>query len=266
MTTASFKTANEAWLGMLRDVNQYGHKVQPRGIPCTELVGYQSSMMMRYPIVTVPERKLGYKFQAAEAAWILSGDNRVQTIAPYSKHIASFSDDGVRFFGAYGPKIIDQLAFVAKTLAEDPDSRQAVINIWRESPGKTKDVPCTISVQFIIRDGKLHCLDTMRSSDAWLGWPYDVFNFTMLSAYVLLYLRKAHGVSYELGYLRLTAGSQHIYDRNSEDVAKVLKSVDPFKAYTPFSPLSWFDDPEDLVQFLWKSADSEGSLNSFMRG
>ena len=257
------KSADAAWFHLLQDVTLNGQDVAPRGIECREVLGYQSRIDMNYPVLTVGSRNLGRKFQAAEAAWILSGDNRVETIHPYSKAISKFSDDGVRFFGAYGPKIADQIAYVAQSIADDPDTRQAVINIWRENPRKTKDVPCTISVQFMVRNGKLYCLDTMRSSDAWLGWPYDIFNFTMLTVYLALYLRQAHGITYELGELTLTAGSQHIYGTNIDAVKDILESdyASDTVDIKPVDYLSVFSEPGDLVSWLWDRAEDGNLIN-----
>jgi thymidylate synthase len=124
-------TTNMQWQRLLHDVMNYGHQSSPRGQKTMELLGYKSMIDMTQPVITIKERKLGYKFMAAEAAWIMSGDNRVSTIAPYSKAISNFSDDGILFFGAYGPRIRDQLGHVVKALSEDNDSRQAVITIWR---------------------------------------------------------------------------------------------------------------------------------------
>ncbi len=256
--------ANLTWRNLVSDIVKYGSRTSPRGMPVLEMMGYQTKIWMKYPIVTMIERKLGYKFLAAEAAWILSGDNRVASITPFSKDIANFSDDGFRFFGAYGPKIMDQISSVAKALVKDPSSRQAVINIWRENPPETKDVPCTISVQWLIRDGHLHCFDTMRSSDAWLGWPYDIFNFTMLSGYLALMLRR-FGIDIELGVLTLTAGSQHLYERNLESVKEVLASQVTPPGYGGFRPLEWFESPEELPMFLWSAANNQGALEEFRK-
>ena len=71
---------------------------------------------------------------AAEALWILSGDNKVETIAPYNKNIKQFSDDGIIFQGAYGPRIISQLDYVIESLRKDRESRQAVLTIWNPNP------------------------------------------------------------------------------------------------------------------------------------
>lgn len=255
-------TANQAWVSLASDIVKYGNKTAPRGLPCLEMMGYQSKVNMAYPILTLPFRKIGYRFMAAEAAWILSGSNKVDDIAPFSKDIPKFSDDGVRFFGSYGPKIVDQLAGVARALVEDPSSRQAVINIWRENPPKTKDAPCTISVQWLIRDGVLYCFDTMRSSDAYLGWPYDIFNFTMLSGYLALYLRRL-GLNVRLGNITLTAGSQHLYESNLEKV-KIILADDMFpETYRPFDPMDWFSEPDDLVDWLWGHAKGGGIVEGF---
>lgn len=257
--------ADQVWLQLIDKINRYGNLYSPRGQETYEIIGQQTIVDMRHPIVTIPERKIGHRFMAAEAAWILSGDDRVSTISPYSRNISQFSDDGETFFGAYGPKIKDQLFYIANTLSADPDSRQAVINIWRENPGVTKDVPCSLSVQFLIRDNRLHCQYTMRSSDAWLGWVYDVFNFTMLSAVVLLMLGDRFP-QLELWSLTLTAGSQHLYERDREGISRVLCGTMVPEPYVQFNPRAQFKDAEDLIKTLWYAADTIGALKLAQQG
>lgn len=211
-------TAASAWIQLVRHIITHGTSVSPRGQKVIEVLGVQTAFDMKWPVVNVAERmdKIEcYRFMAAEAFWILTGSDKVDGIAPYAPSISQFSDNGHSFFGAYGPKIRAQIDYVVNMLAEDRDTRQAVINIWRENPPKSKDIPCTLSVQFFIRGGMIHCVDTMRSSDVWLGWVYDVFNFSCLSALIALELRE-RGISLELGTLYFTAGSQHLYDRNYE--------------------------------------------------
>lgn len=209
---------NRAWQRLLLQILAHGKTVAPRGQETRELLANRITFDAARPVITVAERKLGYRFLCAEAAWIMDGQNRVETIAPYSREISRFSDDGVIFYGAYGPKIRDQLDYVVNTLASDASSRQAVISIWRENPPQTRDVPCTVSLQFIRRDMGLHCIASMRSSDAWLGVPYDGFNFSMLTLGLLLELRAAtpgwHDVG--LGTTTLLLGSSHLYARNFE--------------------------------------------------
>lgn len=218
---------DSVWIDLITKIMGTGFEVHPRGMPTMELLANTTVVDMGDPILTVPERELGYRFLAAEAHWILSGDNRVETIAPYSKQISRFSDDGVRFFGAYGPKVMEQMSYVVRTLGEDNESRQAVMTIWRERPGPTKDVPCSIALQFMIRNGKLNCHATMRSSDAWLGWVYDVFNFSMISWAVLLELKQwglRDYVDLEIGKLYLTAASQHLYKAQWDKCEDIIDS------------------------------------------
>lgn len=252
---------SNAWLTMLGRLSSKQPSASPRGMKTKEILNGHTISSMINPVVRIPERKLSYRFMAAEAAWILSGKNDVESISKYNKHIAKFSDDGVSFFGAYGPKVKNQIEYVIKKLAEDTDSRQAVINIWRENPPKTKDVPCTISLQFIIRDGILRCIDTMRSSDIWLGWPYDVFNMSCISNYIKLRLKQDHNINVTLGTLCLNAGSQHLYENNFENAEKVLTEYpkDKIDICLDFQTMGIFTikDPEEFVERLWEIADSK---------
>lgn len=250
--------ATEAWVRLLTTVLLTGKIVKPRGKITKEILGCQTVISMANPVVLVSKRKLGYHFMAAEAAWIMSGDNRVSTIAPYSKEISKFSDDGERFFGAYGPKIIDQISYVVQTLSNDPDSRQAVITIWRPNPPKTKDVPCTISAQWIIRDKKLHCVMNMRSSDVWLGVPYDWFNFSMISLGILVMLNRRLDLNglYDLGNLYFNAASQHLYEENFERAESIIYGP---VTWPIIRPVDWSDfvGYESVVEHLKNAANGQ---------
>lgn len=244
-------STNTQWIKALETVLETGKVSAPRGMPIKELMAYQTCTPMEWPVVTVKERELGYKFMAAEAAWILSGDNRVKSIRPYSKAISNFSDDGHFFHGAYGPMIRDQLHFVIDALNADKDTRQAVLTIWRPNPRPSKDIPCTVSVQFLIRDGMLHVIDTMRSSDLWLGWPYDIFNFSMLARYVICHLKQKP----ELGVIVLQAGSAHLYEQNWLPAQAIVGGKCTIED-TPTIP--WFENGDDLIDWLWEQANGNG--------
>lgn len=267
-------SATSAWLNLIDKVYNYGHETSPRGLLIKEKLACSATIDLNRPIVFEPIREIGYRFMAAEAAWIMSGDDRVSTIKDYAKHIASFSDNGEVFFGAYGPKITAQLPYVIDKLKEDQDTRQAVLTIWRESPPASKDIPCTVSVQWFIRDGKIHCIDTMRSSDLWLGWPYDIFNFSMLTHYVRLVLRQ-RGINVEPGTLTLFAGSQHIYERNFSPIERILNARTPWME-TPAQPvdepnldvtgiINSLHSPGELIDLLWLGANGNGALSLFQR-
>lgn len=240
------KNVNKVFFNTLHAILTRGLNSQPRGLPTRELLGVQTVVDMSRPVLTVPKRELGYKFLCAEAAWIMSGDNRVSTIEKFSPVIKRFSDNGYNYFGSYGPKVVDQVAYVVDCLARDQWSRQAYMNIWREQPRVTKDVPCTVGLQWMIRDGVLHCFDTMRSSDVWLGWPYDVFNMSMISLGICVLMREVHGVELGLGDLTLTAASQHIYGDTISKGKSVMTSKLEYTDGEPFSPKN-FRSWEDVV-------------------
>lgn len=252
--TLGIDSADTAWLAAVGAVLSFGDPSQPRGQETRELLGHSVNIDMGRPVLTVERRRLGYRFLAAEAAWILSGDDRVETIAPYAAKIANFSDDGQTFFGAYGPKILAQLGYVVDTLIKDPDSRQAVVNIWRENPPVSRDIPCTLSAQFMIRGGRIHAAVSMRSSDLWLGLPYDLFNFSMLATWVALEISRRGGPLYCLGTLTNFAGSRHLYERDWIAARACVAHRRPGFVYETVDTAD-FGSPDDLVEHLWALAE-----------
>lgn len=247
---------NFQWQFLLADLIDGGATVrqddrthEPRDRDTLEILGHQLVIPMTQPLITVKSRKLGYRFACAEAAAILAGDNRVSTIAPYSKAITEFSDDGFTFNGHYGVKYVEQVGWVASALKRDLATRQAVMNVWRERPIPSRDIPCTLSLQWLVRDNLLNCVATMRSSDAWLGVPYDAMVFSMMSAHLALVLRKFHGVVVELGALIWTAGSRHLYRRDLADAEVVRCDAEVAFEYEGID-LDEFDHPDELVYCL----------------
>lgn len=220
---------NFEWYQALVSVMLHGEKVAPRGIAVRELMHRTIKVDMRNPVLTIPERNLNYRFMAAEAGWILSGSDRLEDLGSQADRLRPYSDDGLTLTGAYGPRFVRQLGYVVKALNDDPDTRQATMTIWRPEAARayqdlgqvSKDVPCTVAVDFKFRDGKLSTHVFMRSSDVWLGLPYDVFTFTMMAC------RVAELLSYPvlLGDLYLTAASSHIYDRNTDDASLLITAI-----------------------------------------
>ncbi len=202
--------------------------VSPRGRPTYERLGVQ--LVLLYPdlnIVSHPVRNLNHQFAVAEWVWIALGLNDLQFLAPYNRQIRNYAEEGV-LPGAYGPPLKDQWWWVKRKLQEDPDTRQAVINLWRPRPTESKDTPCTLSLQFLLRQHQLRLIVTMRSNDAWLGLPYDLFTFTQLQRLMAAEL----GVG--VGEYIHNVGSMHLY---AEDYAKAqnLYASDLF-VETPHSP------------------------------
>lgn len=247
---------NIEWLNKCRDLLRMGSVAEPRGQRTYELPHQAVRIGMRCPVLTVPGRHLSYQFMAAEAYWILSGDNRVETIAPYNKNISKFSDDGRIFAGAYGPRIMSQIQYVLNKLIEDPMSRQAGLTIWTPNPEPSKDIPCTVAIWFQVRGGLLNCHVFMRSSDIWLGLPYDLFNFSMLAHMVCSELRKSVFHSdLEPGALYLTAASLHLYEIHREKLVQIINDG-------PYGPDTQAPTPEALFQDRHTLMQTLGELRS----
>jgi thymidylate synthase len=236
--------ATTAWIRTLDDIVNNGGYVAPRGQRTLEILQQTMAVDMMHPVVVSPSRKVSTKFLGGEAYWILTGDDTVAGIEPYNMNIAQFSDDGRVFFGAYGPKIQGQLEYVVAKLIEDRDTRQAGLNIRRENPPPTKDVPCTTTMFFNIRAGQLNMHVFMRSSDIWLGVPYDVFNFSMVAMQVLCRLNDRLGYpGYSPGTLYLTAASRHLYEKNSALANDVLACDDPRPKTLPVPQAMYTSEP-----------------------
>lgn len=224
---------------------------------CREITNYHSTVDMWTPVVTEISRKLSYRFMATEPLWMIEGRNDLTTLTSIVPRMAEFSDDGFRLQGAYGPMFVEQVRYVVDTLKADPNTRQAVMTFWRPNPRPSRDVPCTVSLQFLVRNGTINTVVTMRSSDAWLGWPYDIFTFTMLTMYVALQLPT---VIASLGQLHLNAGSQHLYERDLEKAHKLL--ADPhFRDISDIS-IHNINTPDHLCECLRNIANNSWGLMS----
>ena len=208
-----------AWFDLLQQLYNYGKPVSPRGYETRELLGVQVRVDdMTKNILVHPARNLSYRFMIAEWLWIASGRDDVASIAKYNKHIAQFSDDGIKFAGAYGPRIVPQIPWALEQL-QKPGSRQAVVQVWTPTPAPSRDVPCTLSWQLLARDGALHAVVNMRSSDVWLGLPYDFMNFSQMTSSI------AGKLGLVPGSLIFNLGSSHLYDRDNGRALAVLRDT-----------------------------------------
>ncbi len=146
-----------------------------------------------------------------ELCWYLACTNDLAFICYYIRNYSEYSD-GV---GGYGPRLfnwrgINQFDNVANILRRKPDSRQAVIQLFDGSDilGQNSDVPCTCTLQFMVRGNRLNLIAYMRSNDAYLGLPHDVFCFTMLQELMAAML------CVDLGMYRHMVGSLHLYKKD----------------------------------------------------
>jgi len=215
---------SSAWFALLKNLFDDGLPVSPRGYETRELLGVQLRVKdMTKNILVHPARALSYRFAIAEWLWIAAGRHDVETVTRYNKHIAQFSDNGTTFSGAYGTRILPQMEYLLEQLKK-PHSRQAVVSIWTPNPVPSKDIPCTLIWQLLARGGELHAIVTMRSSDIWLGLPYDMLNFSQLT----------NSVAGELGLVpgsfTFNLGSSHLYERDREKAAAVLAAPELLSA------------------------------------
>lgn len=247
---------NKVWLDKVDELDNNGQFVsKPRGMKVKENVGDSYTVDMP-AFLSLPERRVNYNFMFGEAFWILSGSNRVSVITKYMDRYRDFSDDNVFMSGAYGPKIVDQLPYITKTLKKDKDSRQALLSIWRERPDTSKDIPCTISMQFFIRNNKLYLVVNMRSNDIVYGFTYDVFTFSMVAFAVKLLISDVYP-DLELGTLTVQVGSLHLYEKHFGLVKNFSEDVDENRAI--FSHVDYImgsSSYEELLERLKEKADT----------
>lgn len=165
-------------------------------------------------------RKMPLRYAIGELLWYNSCNPTWKAIYPYSKFWKGISDNGSTVNSNYGWCIrnkygFDQWEMVKKLLQSNANSRQAIIHIKEARnlvDNPTKDLNCTIALQFLLRNNKLDLIVTMRSNDIWLGLPYDLFNFTCMQ------IQMAMELGVDIGTYYHNAGSLHIY---KEDVNKL---------------------------------------------
>lgn len=216
----------EVLIGLLT----YGVESSPREMKTVEILGAQVRLTdLRNNILATPERGLNFRFMVAEWLWIEAGREDVAFMAQYNKNITQFSDDGEIFNGAYGPRLAPQWNYIINSLKKS-DTRQAVATIWTPSPSDSKDIPCTVAFQFLIREGKLHLIATMRSSDVWLGLPYDMFNFSQIANGI------AGALGVDTGSLIMQLGSLHMYEKDWETAKTLINNVNSEYIRSPRLP------------------------------
>lgn len=171
----------------------------------------------------------GRPFSAlGELIWYLSGSDDVAHMVYYlgQTYATENSSDGLTVHGAYGPRFFssygeNQIENIIQLLRKFPSSRRAVMQIYSANDiGGSKrhqEIPCTCTLQFIVRDRRLHLFANLRSSDSYLGLPHDVFSFTMIQEIV------ARSLGVGLGSYKHFAGSLHLYEDRCEDARKFVQ-------------------------------------------
>lgn len=231
-----------------RQILARGTRIEPTKGPAREIYG--TLLRLSAPRLRLSRTESrGILFSClGELLWILAGSSALDFIEHYISEYAKSSDDGLTIHGAYGPRMFgkrpnDQLARVIASLKSKPDSRQAVVQLFdrRDTLEYHSDIPCTCTMQFVIRDRRLHMLASMRSNDAWLGLPHDVFAFTMIQELV------ARSLGVELGEYRHSVGSLHLYERDDKKAIRYLD--EGWQPRRPMPPMPK-GDPWASVQTL----------------
>lgn len=217
------QTLDDVMKSVIEAILARGSWIQPSKGGCLELTGVLLEIVNPRARFSRTETK-GKPFSSlGELCWYLAKTNDLGFISYYLPMYKKFADGNV-IYGGYGPRFfswggIDQVAQIISLLGEKPDTRQAVIQIFdvADIVENHKDVPCTCTMQFLLRDKKLHMITYMRSNDAMWGLPHDIFCFTMLQEII------ARSLSVELGYYKHAIGSVHIYDENKHEAEQFLQ-------------------------------------------
>lgn len=177
---------------------------------------------------SLPFRNVSEKYLLAELKWYWSGDNSCKTIGQFAKLWLAITDDGETSNSAYGYILqkkygFNQIEQIIELLKKDPTSRRAVLNISDPSINRitTKDMQCTVAIQFLIRNGKLEETVYMRSNDVYFGLPYDYVYFVSIAKYI------ASKLGVEIGTYTHHATSMHMYNRDIEkfDMSIIGKDI-----------------------------------------
>jgi thymidylate synthase len=202
---------------VIGSVLQSQDRISPKKGPARELFGILLELTNPRARLSTTETR-GKVFSClGEFVWYMAGSDNLSFITHYIKHYEKSSDDKLTVFGAYGPRLFnmrgsDQVARLLAQLKKSSDTRQAVIQLFdaQDVIKKHADVPCTCTLQFVIRNGLLHLMVHMRSNDVLLGLPHDVFSFTMLQELI------AREVGVKLGKYRHSVGSLHLYEKDEQ--------------------------------------------------
>lgn len=193
-----------------------------------------------------------------ELLWYLTGENDLEFIKYYVGSIyEGESEDGITVRSGYGERMfnhggsINQVQNVIYLLKQRPSSRRAVVQLFDASDlaAPYKSIPCTCTLQFLIRGGHLNLLVNMRSNDAFWGLPHDVFAFTMLQEII------ARSVGVDVGIYQHCVGSLHLYEDQFDNASNYLKegwmnktAMEPMPAGDPWPSINEVKRIAELVR------------------
>jgi len=203
------------------------------GTGTRSVFGHQLRYDLRagFPLVTT--KKVHFRSVAYELLWFLRGDSNVKWL---QEHGVTIWDEWAAPDGDLGPvygvqwrswpapdgRHIDQISQLLDTLRSDPHSRRLIVSAWNVAElDKMALAPCHALFQFHVADGRLSCQLYQRSADLFLGVPFNIASYALLTHMV------AQQTGLDVGDFIWTGGDCHIYDNHVEQVEQQL-SRDPY--------------------------------------
>ncbi|MEY3647117.1 MAG: Thymidylate synthase [Bacteroidota bacterium] len=219
----------QAYLDLLTHIKENGtFKSDRTGTGTTSVFGYQMRFNLAdgFPLVTT--KKTHLKSIIHELLWFLKGETNIAYLKEHSVRIwDEWADENGDLGPVYGKQwrswegadgqVIDQIKEVIHTLKTNPDSRRIIVSAWNvaELP-KMALMPCHAFFQFYVADGKLSCQLYQRSADVFLGVPFNI------ASYALLTMMVAQVCDLGLGDFVWTGGDTHLYSNHMEQVETQL--------------------------------------------
>ena len=247
------------YLDLLADILANGVKRGDRtGVGTLGVFGRQMrfDLARGFPLLTT--KKLHRKSIILELLWFLRGDTNVRWLQERGVSIWNEWADAEGELGpVYGKqwrswaapdgRVIDQIAGVVHSLKTNPDSRRHIVSAW--NPADVDDMalpPCHCLFQFYVADGKLSCQLYQRSADVFLGVPFNI------ASYALLTLIVARVTGYQPGEFVHTLGDAHLY-LNHLDQARLQLTREPLDL-----PVMQVADKDDLFAFEFEDFKLQG--------
>ena len=229
------------------------------GTGTVSVFGYQMRFDLTegFPLVTT--KKVHFRSVAYELLWFLRGDSNVRWLQEHGITIwDEWADEGGDLGPVYGVqwrswptpegKHVDQIAEVVRLLREEPDSRRIVVSAWNvaELPRMALQ-PCHAFFQFYVSSGSLSCQLYQRSADVFLGVPFNIASYSLLTHML------AQQCDLEVGELIWTGGDCHIYDNHREQVEEQL-SREPY----PYPTLTLGRRPPSIFEYAFQDFEVVG--------
>ena len=219
----------QQYTDLLRHVLAHGNKKQDRtGTGTLSVFGYQMRFNLAdgFPLLTT--KKVHLKSVIHELLWFLQGSTNIAYLKENGVRIwDEWADENGNLGPVYGyqwrnwPKPdgthIDQIIQVVNAIKNNPDSRRLIVSAWNVADvDQMKLPPCHAFFQFYVADGKLSCQLYQRSADIFLGVPFNI------ASYALLTMMVAQVCGLKLGDFVHTLGDAHIYSNHMEQVNEQL--------------------------------------------